>query len=59
MLNEIKYEECCGKCKYSKFDSYEGCFICRCKDSNYYEDFISYKNSCDCFESKDIRYGHR
>ena len=45
--------ECCGKCKYNRYDKMNEDFYCSCKDSENYECYTSYKDVCECFELKE------
>lgn len=45
--------ECCGTCKWHRYDGYEDDFYCVNGYSEYYTDFTGYEDSCDEWEERD------
>lgn len=47
-----EHEECCGTCKYHKYEDIDGGWVCVNPNSEYCTDYTSYKDCCEEYKKK-------
>ncbi len=51
-MNTEERDECCGTCKYHRYDRNEQEWICNCQRSDNYADYTEYSDYCENWEDR-------